>query len=93
MLVVYTVSNSVYEIDREHHRIRRLGGTTQATPRMGDNEWKEYDRLVPDPIEQGRSLVIMWGKPTPLFEGSPTNIQSMTTTSVVMSFTEELLSS
>lgn len=71
MLVVKTITGSVYHIDRENNRVRRASNSNGrvATNRQGDNEWKTYAHL--SPVEIGRSLVIWWDpNTTPLLPGS-----------------------
>lgn len=54
-----TVSGSLYEVDQENKKIRRLNGNADPTPRQGkDGEWRGY--LNDLHIEVGQSVVIAW---------------------------------
>ncbi len=60
-----TVTGSVYELDTEAKRIRRLSGTADPTPRQGkDSEWKGYAFLTmgapADPVLTGMPVLICW---------------------------------
>lgn len=54
-----TESGSVYELDWDNKRIRRVTGIKDPTPRQGkDGDWKEY--LYVSSIIIGQSVVICW---------------------------------
>lgn len=54
-----TISGSLYEVDQENKKIRRLNGNADPTPRQGkDGEWRGY--LNDLHIEVGQSVVIAW---------------------------------
>lgn len=65
-----TQSGSVYEVDVTNKKIRRLSGTTDPTPRQGeDGEWKSYEDfgslteiLIGNKgkLTIGESAVIVW---------------------------------
>lgn len=58
-----TQSGSVYEVDADNKKLRRLTGRTDPTPRLGkDGEWRQYSEIVPDPIEKGKQVLIVWGE-------------------------------
>jgi hypothetical protein len=58
-----TVSGSVYEVDSDNKRLRRLTGRTDPTPRLGkDGEWRKYAEMFPSPIEKGKQVLITWGE-------------------------------
>ena len=64
-----TQSGSVYEINTDSKKIRRLKGTEDPTPRQGkDGEWRSYADIFPNPIQVGRGVVIAWGDDTPLLD-------------------------
>lgn len=45
-MITVTTENSVYEIDVENLRTRRIKGIEDPTPRQGpDSEWKSYANL------------------------------------------------
>jgi hypothetical protein len=59
MLQFKTISGSVYEVDQDNRKIRRLYGNLEPTKRQGnDNEWKEYETITP--IEVGSAVIIGW---------------------------------
>ena len=74
-----TYTGSVYEVDQQGKRIRRLTGKNEPTSRQGkDNEWRAYNDLI---LNVGRSAWIFWDpKTTPLLDGSlggsPTTVTS-----------------
>lgn len=77
-----TETGSLYEVDEEHKKIRRLSGKIDPQPRQGkDGEWKEYDILF---LTVDRSASIIWPEGTPLLEGSPTCAIPATITSRVL---------
>lgn len=46
MTTYITESGSVYEVDHDNKRVRRLSGVKDPTPRQGkDGEWKTYVEL------------------------------------------------
>lgn len=58
MMVVKTLTGSIYEIIENEKRIRRLYGAKDPTSRQGtDGEWKEYYSIMLDP---NNILVILW---------------------------------
>lgn len=58
MLVFTTESGSIYELDHEGRRLRRLSGATPQT-RVGPNgKWKEF--LDISPVEEGKPVSIVW---------------------------------
>jgi hypothetical protein len=67
MIVFTTASGSVYEVDAANKRIRRLGGLSAPTDRVGDG-WKAYENITS--ITIGRSVLIEWTASTPLLPGS-----------------------
>lgn len=54
-----TASGSLYEVDEENKRVRRLIGVQDPTPRQGsDGEWREYlDRTE---IVVGQIALFVW---------------------------------
>lgn len=71
VMVIHTESGSVYEVDRNHKRVRRLAGERNPTPRTGiDGEWKAYADIQPDPPEVGVPLLIVWEVPTAQMEAT-----------------------
>ena len=69
-----TRSGSVYEVDTNEKRIRRLNGS------INDGDWKAYDILLPDPLEVGSSATIMWASDAPLPEDTKHTVAIPTTT-------------
>ena len=64
-----TQSGSVYEINTDSKKIRRLKGKEDPTPRQGkDGEWRPYVDTFPNPIQVGKGVVIAWGSDTPLLD-------------------------
>jgi len=82
MLRFTTESGSVYEVDCEDKKIRRLNGIKSPTARQGkDGEWKNYSDLL---LTKGASCIIVWdAKTTPLLTNSFGNLPS-TITSIVI---------
>ncbi len=87
---VATETGSIYEIDTELQRIRRLSGNKSPTARQGqDGEWKTYEHL--SAIEVGKGLTIIWNpentKPLHPVPAGYFNIP-MTETSFIVSIEE-----
>jgi len=83
-----TLSGSIYELDQENKRLRRLYGKRPSTDRQGD-DWKCYVEIFPNPIVIGSRVLIYWiQEETPLLEGSPENSIATTLTSPVQSIEE-----
>jgi len=81
-----TLTGSTYEIDLTNKKIRRVSGLNDPTQRQGaDGDWRNYDEVIPSPIEIDKSVVIYWGKDVPLLSGSPSNAIPVTMTSPVVS--------
>lgn len=60
-----TVTGSVYEVDTEGKKIRRLQGKKDPTPRQGkDGEWRGY--LNDLEVKVGASVWIQWEDAHPL---------------------------
>ena len=56
-----TETGSEYQIDTDHHRVRRLGGPRTPTRNQGpDGEWQDYIRIEPVQPMQGLPLLIVW---------------------------------
>jgi hypothetical protein len=88
-LVIETRSGSLYELDTEQKRVRRVLGQGAPKPRIGeDGQWKTYADIVGPYL--GERLLIFWdAKDTPLFEGSDPEAASPTTiTSAVVDIRE-----
>jgi hypothetical protein len=59
-----TASGSVYEVDTEAKKIRRLNGKKDPTPRQGkDGEWREYINDLS--VEMGKNVWIQWADAHP----------------------------
>lgn len=75
-----TESGSVYEINQDTKQIRRLEGKVSPTTRVGkDGDWRTYKEIMPDPIQSGRNLIIVWGDDVPALTeagGIPTTLTS-----------------
>jgi hypothetical protein len=60
-----TKSGSIYEVNEEEKKIRRLSGTNQPTERQGqDGEWKVYESLCSSSfglLKEEEPAVIVWG--------------------------------
>lgn len=57
--MIFTTMNSVYELDRPNHRIRRLEGRNQPTPRQGkDGNWRTYEAI--SEIEVDSEVTVIW---------------------------------
>lgn len=53
--------NSLYEVDRENKRVRRLTSNHDPTPRQGpDGEWTSFEEVVG--LQPGVSMVIIWSQ-------------------------------
>lgn len=79
-----TETSSMYEVDTERKRVRRLIGAGNPTPRIGkDGEWKRYKHIE---VKLRQKAIIVWPDGTPLMEGTPERGYSAgTQTSVVVS--------
>ncbi len=54
-----TASGSMYEVDKENSKIRRLVGVDDPTPRQGyDGEWKVFVSITD--VELGYSVLVGW---------------------------------
>lgn len=54
-----TISGSLYEVDQENCRVRRLVGVKDPTPRQGaDGDWREYADITD--IAPGLAVMITW---------------------------------
>ncbi len=82
-MIFETQSGSVYELDTEASRIRRLSGLNDPQPRQGkDGEWRTY--VAVSDVRVGCELLIAWDpKTTPLLSGSPEFATPTTLTSRV----------
>lgn len=66
-----TVSGSVYIVNTDSKKIRRLNGVNDPTPRQGkDGEWRSYQELLPSPLRKGTCALIVWGDETELLDES-----------------------
>ena len=83
--VLIHTRNSVYEVDTQNKRVRRMSGKDNPTPRQGaDGAWRAYASIFPDPPTVGSELLIMWEPATtPLLEGSPEGAVPTTITSPI----------
>ncbi len=57
------MTSSIYELDEEGKRIRRLSGYFSSTPRQGeDGIWTNYEdiKFVRGPFDRTDSLLIIW---------------------------------
>lgn len=80
-----TLSGSIYELDQNQKRIRRLSGNKPATGRQGD-DWRTYSCIFPETVEVGKALMIFWVKEeTPVLKGSPADALPATQTNIVVS--------
>jgi hypothetical protein len=77
---VFTETGSIYEINADSKQIRRLEGKLAPMPRIGkDGEWRTFKELLPDPVQIGSNLIIVWGddvKPMTEAGGIPTTMTS-----------------
>lgn len=54
-----TISGSVYEVDLEQKRCRRLIGTKNPQPRQGpDGQWKSFEAILGP--EVGENCIFFW---------------------------------
>lgn len=77
-----TVSGSIYEVDSESKKIRRLYGTEDPTTRQGkDGDFRPYIRLD---LEVGECACIFWDpKTTPLLDGNSIGAPATITSQVL----------
>lgn len=79
-----TQTGSVYEVDEQNKRIRRLSGLRSATPRVGDDgNWKPVIAVTQldliSSIKVGQPALIQWTsevKPLTILGGFPGTITS-----------------
>ncbi len=78
MKTVKTLSGSIYEVDENNKRVRRIFGTNNPTPRQGnDGDWRNYEQLH---LTLGNRMLVIWGQAG--------NIIQTTSTSTVMAIFE-----
>jgi hypothetical protein len=59
--MIATVTGSLYELDGENHRIRRVSGERAPTIRQGtDGTWRSYVLIAPEQPTVGSRLVVVW---------------------------------
>jgi len=89
-MILYTASNSIYEVDLISKKIRRLSGERNATSRQGsDGEWKIHRSLFPVVPTTGSSLVICWNSDVELPTGSDVNSLPTTITSPIIRIVDD----
>jgi hypothetical protein len=55
-----TQSGSIYEVDENNKKVRRVAGKFAGTPRVGnDGNWKPYKEIT-SPIAVGEPVIIVW---------------------------------
>ena len=60
-----TISGSMYEVDLEEKKCRRLIGIQDPQPRQGkDGEWKNYKDIFPSPPLVGMQVIFIWDPET-----------------------------
>lgn len=58
-MIKFTTLNSLYEVDQDQQRVRRLNGLSDPTPYQGiDGEWKSYTKI--SNIQTGLPVLIVW---------------------------------
>ena len=64
MTTTYHTRNSLYEVDEDAKRARRVTGTGEPTPQFHqDGEWQDFERFIPDGgFSDG--LVFVWSDGT-----------------------------
>jgi hypothetical protein len=63
-----TETGSVYEVDTEAKRIRRLTGEGKPTERVGD-VWRDYSDITT--VALGYRVLVTWTKDVPLLDTTP----------------------
>ncbi len=53
-----TESNSIYEIDKENSRIRKLNSQEPSASKRIGGDWKSFARI--SPVVVGKSVLIFW---------------------------------
>jgi hypothetical protein len=81
-MIFRTQSNSVYEVDFDNKKVRRINGVNEPTARQGkDGEWRKYIDIV---LKENTPCYIVWDpKDTPLNDISDKRNLPMTVTSIV----------
>lgn len=70
-----TETGSLYEVDLESKKIRRLNGKGNPTPRQGqDGQWKKYINISPSFPVIGQSVLISWGSDVELLDETKKNL-------------------
>lgn len=68
-MIFKTVTDSLYEVDRENSRIRRVTGNREPTKRQGsDGEWREYENITD--VGVGGPVLIHWKHAQPVVAGA-----------------------
>lgn len=92
-MIIHTASQSIYEFDLKNKRVRRLHGIQDATKRQGDNLWRQYQEVVPDPIQIGMRVMIVWTPEEELLPDTQADVDEValptTITNIVVSIVEE----
>lgn len=68
---IVRTKNSVYELDRDGKRVRRLFGMNEPTPRMQDVDhegWRAYEELYP--LTVGGTMIVRFQS----FQGMQTSV-------------------
>jgi len=81
-MIFRTQSNSVYEVDFDNKKVRRINGVNEPTARQGkDGEWRKYAHIV---LKENTPCYIVWeDKDTILKEYGYEESVSTTVTSIV----------
>ena len=81
--VITTQSGSMYQVDEDNKRVRRLVGNGSPTIRIGkDGDWRSYQEITNPKV--GECLIIVWSSDVPLLIGNEPGVP-LTRTSVVVS--------
>jgi hypothetical protein len=88
-MIFKTKTGSVYEVDAEANKIRRLQGKNAPTSRQGqDGDWKQYEYISPPKV--GSGVTIVWGSDTPLFKETLKHM-SDTTVAIPTTYTSDVV--
>jgi len=77
-MLFQTESGSLYQVDTEGKRIRRIVGSTPTT-RIGHGDWRHYASIHPEEIIIGAPVLIVWG----VDPNDPQRLQTTLTSHVV----------
>jgi hypothetical protein len=81
VITIQTESGSIYELDTQNKRIRRVHGRSPAPSRLPAADWRTYKAI--GPVQEGLSLFVAWPDESVGVRARPGAIPGMVTSRVV----------